>query len=247
VTFQLKTIIGGALIGSLLYISFLLVLVFGYLSAVNENFFNSFDDLMLLLLSAFIVFFLVIGSGFIAATFSFHNNYKMSFIYGMLMGVILYLPSYLMNFWNSPLSALWDYILPLIGAFLAVVISNIHKTNSISVAMSGRKKAIGIALTIFLIVIYIFFSGQTFTAPLVTTYSSGFSYEKFYKIQVGSSKDDVYQILGKPFSRADDKIPCDSYSRANSEWSDFLGWISVGICYDKKGKVNQLSRNVFFN
>ena len=110
------------------------------------------------------------------------------------------------------------------------------------------KRLIGVVVSCSLLLIFTFvFSGQELLSPLSTTYSQEFSLEKFYKTQTGMLYKDVRKILGKPFIAADNKMSCDSYSRPNSQLSDFLGWVSVKVCYNNEGKVNSTSRNVFFN
>ncbi|MCR4324101.1 MAG: outer membrane protein assembly factor BamE, partial [Candidatus Curtissbacteria bacterium] len=53
-----------------------------------------------------------------------------------------------------------------------------------------------------------------------TTYTAGFSQEKFNQVQNGMSVSEVYSILGEPLS-AD--VWYLSYTRA-CKWDDFLGY-----------------------
>lgn len=48
----------------------------------------------------------------------------------------------------------------------------------------------------------------------------------------------VRQLLGKPFSKSNENVACDWFSKSDGSWNDFLGWDSVYVCYDKDHKVN---------
>ncbi len=88
-------------------------------------------------------------------------------------------------------------------------------------------------------------------APILTTYTSEFSYEKFNNIKNGTPQEDVRKILGKPFAEANfDKtkgIACDWYSKTNNDWSDIFGWISVRVCYDQTERVSGKGQDIFVN
>jgi len=85
-----------------------------------------------------------------------------------------------------------------------------------------------------------------------TEYSEEFSYKKFHTISVGQKMQDVHGILGRPFTDSSDQLSCDWYSRPSNFWgrlgvTDYTGWVSVKVCYDKNGSVNGTAQNTFFD
>ncbi|GEM_PF-3680614 len=81
-----------------------------------------------------------------------------------------------------------------------------------------------------------------------TKYASGYSEEKFNKIQKGISEAEVLKTLGKPRYEFDSGMGNKSWSYSNQECglSDFIGWEQKGITVND-GKVIDTWTNVFFN
>lgn len=159
-------------------------------------------------------------------------------------------PSYVCithNFIEMPFAIAIMVAIPTVIFYLfAVIISKYIKINRIKNIIVG-------ALAIFLATFYImfFFGAWELASPIFTDYTPGFSYEKFYNIQKGITQEEVNSVLGEPFTKSDGKqtstVPCDWYSRPKNSWSNFLGWVSVRVCYDKENKANNIIKDVFFN
>lgn len=91
-----------------------------------------------------------------------------------------------------------------------------------------------------------------FFLTFFTEYSEGFTYQKFHTIVAGQTMQEVHSMLGRPFVDSSDELPCDSYSRVSRfggklDFTDFTGWISVRVCYDKNNIVRDIPQNTFFN
>ncbi len=121
-----------------------------------------------------------------------------------------------------------------------------------------NKKNIGIkyllGFFISVVIFYSFFVRGFFGifSTFFTEYSKEFSYKKFSTIFVGQKMQDVHSVLGRPFLDSSDQLSCDWYSRPRHFWgrlgvTDYTGWISVKVCYDKDGSVNGTAQNTFFN
>ncbi len=80
--------------------------------------------------------------------------------------------------------------------------------------------------------------------PLIDTkLPSGFSEEKFSRIQLGMKKDEILKILPAP----EHSIDRDNWSYGvdgAAPWGDFA-WISFEMSFDKEGKVIEKKRYVY--
>lgn len=94
-------------------------------------------------------------------------------------------------------------------------------------------------------------------APVIrnldTSYTPGFTQEKFNTIKLGSTKEDVLQILGEPFYKEDWKgdraVEFWQYTKSGKtgdiDVNDFVGGIFIKIWFDKGGKVVNKTSDVF--
>ena len=110
-------------------------------------------------------------------------------------------------------------------------------------------------LSVFLVcaAIFIFLLHIGLFSSFFTEYSEEFTYKKFKTTFAGQKKQEVYAILGRPFSDSSSGLmSCDWYSRPSKfggklSFTDFAGWISVRVCYDKNNVVIDTPQNTFFN
>jgi len=117
---------------------------------------------------------------------------------------------------------------------LAVIYENIHK-------ISFMKRKIKIILTILILLLGLkFYSSSEMHFPLNpyidTIFAKGFSWEKFKKVEIGMSQEEVKTMLGEPLKITDyeGSIPgyvCWKYSTDGKLWpyAD-LSFYLVQIC-----------------
>lgn len=103
---------------------------------------------------------------------------------------------------------------------------------------------IGLIITLTVFVFGMYF--EVF-APYSTTFLPRFSRAVFYEIKKGDTKESVHLKLGKPFVEATSTLPCDYFSKANSDLTDFFGWVAVNVCYDKNNIVVDKAIVVFYD
>ncbi len=99
-----------------------------------------------------------------------------------------------------------------------------------------------VILTIFLILI-LFIRG---IPELNTEYTEDFSYQKFSKIEQWMTREQVTQILGKPYEVWEPGYECWRYSRDTGKFDVliFEGFVSIQVCF-KDDKVIDTPRNIF--
>lgn len=109
-----------------------------------------------------------------------------------------------------------------------------------------KKALLAILITFFLIIIFLWFNFYNgIFAPYITIYSPNFTFEKFYNIKNGTSREEVRQILGEPFG---DRFgnTCDWFSKTDNIRNIFFGFEVVLVCYDKDHKVNFRSSGTIY-
>lgn len=111
----------------------------------------------------------------------------------------------------------------------------------------NRKYVIVFVIFLTLFFIGFFLRPPAFISQMNTEYAPGYSHEKLLRIKLGQSKSEVTQNLGKYLSTYGQRVECWNYSRAKSDWSDFTGWESIVVCFDKSNKVSGVGDNFFFN
>jgi outer membrane protein assembly factor BamE (lipoprotein component of BamABCDE complex) len=109
-----------------------------------------------------------------------------------------------------------------------------------------KQVVIGFAAILFVFAIFIIWV-PPFISRANTTYIEGFSYSQLDRIKIGMSEQEVIVLLGKPYSKTDDNDASLYYSKPKSKLSDFLGWESITVWFDKNRKVTGIGKNIFFN
>jgi hypothetical protein len=87
-----------------------------------------------------------------------------------------------------------------------------------------------------------------FWPSIDTTYSEGYSDEKFGKIQIGMTMSDVNKIMGKPLD-ADDveySYTSDGGCRYNGYKFCDCAWLSRTIIF-KENKVSEINKNIYYD
>jgi len=110
-------------------------------------------------------------------------------------------------------------------------------------------KKVGLILLIVvgLIGTIYFFGAPPFVSRLNTTYTKGFTKDKLVQVREGMTENEVLNILGKPMLSHTKDYSCSTYSTAKTQWSDYIGWEAVVVCYSDDDIVKGIGENIFYN